>query len=262
LKGVRLIIGTETLLCVYCDLKEICNISALDIGSSFMLIERVFLVTESERDILAYSFSFVRDEGVSRSGHGELIDKKVIPQQVHDGKGICGENVLLLTASEDGLEAGAIAHQKNCKLMKMVVVVFDNFQKSETVFESFNHDNFLVEVGIFRTFHMKFERVRVFVWLLFVLLMSEAALLVGSGISSGVFHAEGAKAVSGSIVSEVLICIRIECKKGMNFEAVMPISNKYSSSLSSNCNLPTFSSIGFFACSKPPVIKSSPSFTS
>jgi hypothetical protein len=130
----------------------------------------------------------------------------------------------------------------------------------EAVFESFKHNNFLVEFGIFRTFQVKFIRARVFVWLLFVLLMSEAAVLVGSGISSRVIYSKEAAAVSGSFVNEVLLYIKIECKKGMNFEALMPSSNKHLINLTHIYKLPTMSPINFSV--KPPVIKSNPSFTS
>jgi hypothetical protein len=85
---------------------------------------------------------------------------------------------------------------------------------------------------------------------MFVLLVSEAAVLVGSGISSRVIYAEKAKAVSGSIVNEFLLYVRFECRKGVNFEAVMPISNKYLNHLTLNYNLPTFGSLNFSAFSK------------
>jgi hypothetical protein len=84
--------------------------------------------------------------------------------------------------------------------------------------------------------------------------------LIGNEFSLRELCAEGAAVFSGSLGEAFLIYVKIECKKGMSFEAVMPISNKYLISSTSDYKLPTLGPIEFSV--KPPVIKSNPSFTS
>jgi hypothetical protein len=152
--------------------KEISNMKVIDVIVSFWLKEVMFLVTESRKEVQAYRFLLTEDEGVSLSGQVEFIDKKITPHEVHYREGIYRRNVFVSAVSEDCSEAGAGVHQEKSKPKKRVIVIFDDFQNGEAIFESFNRDNVLIEV-------------------------------------------------------EVLLCIKIECKKGMSFEAVMPISNKY-----------------------------------
>jgi hypothetical protein len=110
----------------------------------------------------------------------------------------------------------------------MVLLVFDNLQEVEVICESFNHNNALIEVEVFKSFHKKFERARIFTWLLYALLMSRVAVeLVSNVFSLRKLGTEEKAVFNDSFVEVFMLCINIECKKGMNFEAVMPISNKY-----------------------------------
>jgi hypothetical protein len=279
-------------------------INNVELDISFLMYNKMLLVTECERRIRSY-WIVTEDMTKSLVGHGFANLLKINSQEVQLGL-VSWSIIVASNLRKDDLEAGAIMHLGNDKYIESVqkvLLIVDHSQESranlvkiqhnvgliisrvkfetrmfilipdqceavemkgnllnveggklscihfEETFEPFSHDNFLVEVGVFRTFQIKFIRARVFVWLFYMLLMSEAAVLVGSGNFSG-----GAKTVSGSFVSEVSLCIRIECKKGMNFEAVMPINNKYSISLPYSYNIPTFGSANFSvfsACSKP-----------
>jgi hypothetical protein len=221
----------------------------------------LLLVTEGERRVQSYGI-ICGDDDISNEGHGYIVYKKKNSQEVHCGEGfhrVCFY-VIWVSVREDNLEAEAFTRQKEHKLADMVIVVSGNFLKDEGEFGSIVGNNVLAEAGIFSVFLKRFNRARVFVWLMQLLLISEASFLAGSGFSTRRCK-EREFAVRGSVVHEFLLRICFKCKNGMKFVAVMPFNDKHLYSTTINYNLPAFGLPSFFAFNKSRGFKSNLSFT-
>jgi hypothetical protein len=188
------------------------------------------------------------------------MEKVIIPREVHDGEGVCRRIILASAISEDCFEAGACAHLRKNELAMSVKGVYINFRCGEAIFESDCRNNVLIVVEAFRAFYRKFEKVRVFVWLEFILYMSRAAMIKNEAFLKLNITVEEAR-FSGCYVQRVYNCyLEIECKKGVEFGSYTPIINKYLISLVQYYKQPTRSSAKFFFFNTP-VVKSNPSFT-
>jgi hypothetical protein len=142
---------------------------------------------------------------------------------------------------EGDSEAGAFTRLGNGRLAIGCLKKFIGPRRGEASFES-RCSGVLIELMIFKAFHMKFEKIRFIAWLKFILYMFGAAeVFVRNGLSLGSRGVEGVISVS-SCNEGMFLCLNVECKKGVNFESFAPIINKNLIRLSQYYKQPTMSS--------------------
>jgi hypothetical protein len=187
-KGGKLKVEAEMLLCVCSNPKGSFYFIVLDVEVNLLFKFMMLSVTEGGKRVQPNGI-VGGDKDISIGGHGYTNFKKGISQKVHRRVSFCQVCfcIIILSVREDNLEAEAITRQESRKLAKMVIVVFSDFQEGEREFESCSSNNVLAEAGFFSVFLKRFNRARVFVWLMNLLLISEVTFLAGSGISSSDF---------------------------------------------------------------------------
>jgi hypothetical protein len=184
-KDGKLKAEAEVLLYICDNPKGNYNFNVLDVEVNLLFDFKMVFGTEGEKRVRFYRI-ICGDVDIFIDGHGYINFEKGNSQEVHRGEGFCRVYfcIILLSVNEDNLEAEAITRQEVHKLTKMVIVVSNNFQKGEREFESCSYNNVLSEAGIYSVFLKRFNRSRVFIWLIHLLLIAEAFFLAGSGFST------------------------------------------------------------------------------
>jgi hypothetical protein len=140
---------------------------------SFVMKGLMLLATESGKRVLIYGILPSEEEGVPHVGLGYIILKTDYNQKVH-GEGVRRRNNFALFINKNYLETGADIHLVESKLMERthsVLSVIIDFQLGGDDLASSRCDGVLAESRMFKIFQRSFEKVRILVWMVFVMFM-------------------------------------------------------------------------------------------
>jgi hypothetical protein len=152
-KGGKLKVEAKILLCICIKPEGSFDLNVVDVEVDLLLKFKMLLATEGGKGIRTHGI-VGGDKDISVGGHGYMYFKKGNSQEVHHRMSLCQVCfcIIVLFIREDDLEAEASTRQEGNELTKMVIVVFDDFQKGVGEFGSYNSNNVLAKLESLASF--------------------------------------------------------------------------------------------------------------